>query len=248
MGLDHLAAIRSDSARIVAALAARPDGAIGWCGDWTVQDCARHVGAVHQMATRVVAGRPTADFGVRAEIHVPPVDDPGLGAWLEASTSALVAQLEATDPDEACWSWFEAHRTVAFWRRRMAHETVVHRWDAEHGAGVDARPTDPVLAADGVDEHLEVFTAVSRALHGAPGDGETAHLHCTDTEGEWLIEFPEAGKQVLRREHAKGAVAIRGTAEALLLFAWGRPLEGSAVEILGDGDIVDRWRQLVPPM
>lgn len=248
MGLDYLGAIRSDSQRIVAALAAEPDGAIGWCGEWTVKDCAQHVGVGHQMTTRIVAGRPTADFGVRKELDVPPADDPALGEWLTASTNGLLAQLESTDATESCWSWWDGDRTVAFWRRRMAHETAVHRWDAERGAGVEAAPTDPALAADGVDEQLEVFAAVSRVLHGAPGSGESAHLHCTDTDGEWLIDFPTDRSQVLRREHGKGDVAFRGTAEALLLFVWGRPVPESAVEVLGDRSTADRWRELVPPM
>ncbi len=35
-------------------------------------------------------------------------------------------------PDSApTWSWWPADQSVGFWVRRMAHETAVHRWDAE---------------------------------------------------------------------------------------------------------------------
>ena len=86
-----------------------------------------------------------------------------------------------------------------------------------------------------------------RAAAPAPGDGETAHVHCTDTDGEWLVTFPAAGASELRREHAKGDVAFRGPAEGLLLYLWGRVDAADAgVEVIGDDGVVARWRELVP--
>jgi predicted lipid carrier protein YhbT len=138
-------------------------------------------------------------------------------------------------------------QTVGFWRRRVALETLVHRWDAELGAGVEIVPTDPVLAADTIDEYLDVFLGLQRVLNTAPGAGETAHVHCTDTDGEWFIEFPAPGERVVRREHAKGDVAFRGPAEGLMLYLWGRLPAGEAgVEIVGDTALADRWNELAP--
>jgi hypothetical protein len=48
------------------------------------------------------------------------------------------------------------------------------------------------------------------------------------------------------REHAKGDVAVRGTASDLLLFLWGR-LPGERLEVLGDASLVGRYFELVPP-
>lgn len=247
MSLDYIASLESDSPRIVAALEANRDAPIPWCGDWTVQDCAHHVGGLHHIVAGVIEGRPTANFGLFKGLHPPKATDPGLGAWITEGTAKLVDQLRSTPGDEPCWSFWEPVRTVAFWPRRSAHETSVHRWDIEKAAGVDVAPADPELAADGVDEYLDVFVGMMRGLHSAPGAGETLHVHCTDTSGEWTLELPAAGERVLRREHAKGDVAFRGPAEGLLLYLWGhQSSEAAGVETIGDEALAARWRELIP--
>jgi uncharacterized protein (TIGR03083 family) len=246
---DYAAVIGSESARLVAALDGRRTAVIPWSERWTVEEVAQHVGSIHHVVAKVIAGRPVADFGAFATLSPPSASDPALGRWVTEGTSALVAQVRSTDPDEACWSWWPDGGTAAFWARRMANETLVHRWDAELGAGVESEPMDPATAADAVDEFLDVFVAVTRRRHSAPGGGETAHLHCTDTEGEWLLVFPSEGERELRREHAKGDVAFRGPAEGLLQLVWGRKsADDAGVEVIGDPAVAERWTQLVPPV
>ncbi|HEY5888699.1 MAG TPA: maleylpyruvate isomerase family mycothiol-dependent enzyme [Acidimicrobiales bacterium] len=245
MDLDYSAVIRDEGERALAALAADADGTVSWCGDWRVRDVVAHIGSGHHMTAQIVAGRPTTDMSVRATL-TPPEDDGLLAEWVGAGTTGLLDQLAASGPDDDCWSWYPEDQTVGFWARRMAHETLVHRWDAERGAGVAPEPMDPVVAADGIDEMLEVFVGLTRVLFGAPGGGESAHLHCTDTDGEWLITFPAPSERVVTREHVKGDVAFRGPAETLLLFLWGR--DGGEVDTVGDSAVADRWRELVPPM
>jgi uncharacterized protein (TIGR03083 family) len=247
MNIDFVAAVQSDSDRIVTALEANRDGAIPWCGDWTVKDCAQHISSLQHVIAQVIEGRPTANFGLFESLASPKADDPALGQWVAEGTAALVDQLRRTPPDETCWSWWPEGQTAAFWARRAAHETLVHRWDIEQGAGVAVVPADPALAADGIDEYLDVMVGMMRVLHTAPGDGETVHVHCTDTTGEWFLEFPAAGERTLRREHAKGDVAFRGPAEGLLLYLWGRlPADKAGVETIGDASLTARWSELVP--
>jgi uncharacterized protein (TIGR03083 family) len=247
MSFDYPSIVQADSDRIVAALATNRSAVIPWSDAWTVQDCARHVGGLHHVIAQIVAGRPTASFGVFKSLAQPDADDPGLGAWIAEGTAAMVEQLRAVPADEAAWSWWSEDQTVGFWARRVALETVVHRWDVELGAGVDMVPTDPAIAADTIDEYLDVFVGLQRALNAAPGSGETAHVHCTDTDGEWFIEFPAPGERVVRREHAKGDVAFRGPAEGLMLYLWGRHPAGEAgVEIVGDASLADRWTEFAP--
>jgi uncharacterized protein (TIGR03083 family) len=249
VGIDHLELIESESARAWAALAAGPTAKIPWSDAWTVQDCAQHLASTHRFGLGVVAGRPDADWAVRAAIEPPAPDSAELGAWAAESSDLLLRELRAADPSAACWSWWPEANDVAFWHRRMAHETVVHRWDLELGAGVAIEPIDPAVAADGIDEMLDVFVGMSRFLHAAPGAGESFHLHCTDTDGEWLLVCTAEGERELRREHAKGDVAYRGRAEDLLLFAWGRVgAEEAGVEVLGDPAVSSRWTELVPSM
>jgi uncharacterized protein (TIGR03083 family) len=247
MSFDYPSIVQADSDRVVAALAANRDAVIPWSDGWTVKECARHVGGLHHVIAQIVADRPTASFGVFKSLAQPDADDPALGPWIAEGTAAMVEQLRTVRADETAWSWWPEDQTVGFWSRRVALETVVHRWDVELGAGVDMVPTDPAIAADTIDEYLDVFVGLQRVLNTAPGAGETAHVHCTDTDGEWFVEFPAPGERVVRREHAKGDVAFRGPAEGLMLYLWGRvPAEEAGVDVVGDTSLADRWTELAP--
>ncbi len=98
----------------------------------------------------------------------------------------------------------------------MAHETAVRRADAQAAHG----PVDPVrpaeLAADGIGEVLDVFLVPESTQLGIGGNGRSVHLHCTDTEGEWLLELlPD--RVGVARGHAKGDCVARGTASDLVV-------------------------------
>jgi uncharacterized protein (TIGR03083 family) len=173
---------------------------------------------------------------VKAE---PPDDAPAgeaLVAWFRDGAHALVDVLASTDPATPVWT-FGSDRTVAFWRRRRALESAVHRYDAQLAAG-SPEPIEAQLAADGVDEFLGVF--VPRWGKEVAAGGETLHFHCTDVEGEWLVSRDDQGVRVTR-EHAKGDVAARGPASDLMLFVWGR-VPASQLEVFGDATLLDRFR------
>ena len=46
------------------------------------------------------------------------------------------------------------------------------------------------------------------------------HVHSTDADGEWLVDFDNG--LAVTREHAKGDVAVRGPASDLMLVLYGR--------------------------
>jgi uncharacterized protein (TIGR03083 family) len=243
---EYLRAIETTSATMADALDANRAAPIPWCGDWKVEDCVHHVGGLQHVIVGVIDGRPTANFGLFKTLHPPKADDPALGAWFRDGTAALLERLRATSFDEPCWTFSPETPTVEFWARRCAHESLVHGWDVARAAGIDPPRVGLELTADAVDEYLDLFTGMMRGAD-APGAGETAHVHCTDTAGEWLISFPEPGARVITREHAKGDVAFRGPAEGLLLYFWGRiPADRAGVEIIGDTAVADRWFELVP--
>ena len=79
----------------------------------------------------------------------------------------------------------------------MANETLVHRWDAEAGAGIDGPAMDPVIAADAVDEYLDFAVSATRAILGAPA-GPAVRIVCTDADREWYLDFAEAGGTIHR--------------------------------------------------
>lgn len=167
-------------------------------------------------------------------------DDPV--AWHEATLAELVGALEAADPSAPAWTWRGEDRTAVFWFRRAAQEFAVHRWDAESAVGEPA-PVDPALAADGIDELLDEFAPVFDVAGMFGGAGETIHLHATDHEGEWLVAMHPDRVEV-RREHARGDVAVRGTASDLLLFLWGR-VPPERLEVFGDASLLERWQERV---
>jgi uncharacterized protein (TIGR03083 family) len=129
------------------------------------------------------------------------------------------------------------------WPRRQAHETAVHRWDAEQAIG---RPTaiDPELASDGIDEYFEVMLPRKVVRDGIELPAGSLHVHCTDVPGEWLLQV-DGGVLHMTREHRKGDAALRGPASAILLRLWGRrPHDADELSLVGDDAVLDAWLSL----
>jgi uncharacterized protein (TIGR03083 family) len=186
-----------------------------------------HMGEVHHFWASVAHERMQDLRGYEEPSR--PADD-ALPAFARAQLEFLVRTLRETDPGTPVYSW-TPQKDVAFIVRRMAHETIIHRWDAEDAAGVDAT-IDAELASDGVDEFLSFFL---RPIDVEPG---SVHLHATDTPGEWLVRFGDGAPRVTR-EHAKGDAALRGGAADLVLGLWQR-VPQSKLEVIGDATAVDR--------
>src|SRR5439155_14920375 len=114
-------------------------------------------------------------------------DDEHLVGWFRQGHSRLVRTLETADPATECWTFLPAPSAVAFWARRQAHETGIHRVDAESPGGPEAvTPFAPRFAEDGIEEVL--FGFLSRGGDGVRTDPpRSMHLHATDVDGEWLV-------------------------------------------------------------
>ncbi len=132
---------------------------------------------------------------------------------------------------------------AAFWPRRQAHETAVHRWDAERAIGLDP-VIDTELASDGIDEYFEAIVPRLIVREAISVPASSFHVHCTDVDGEWLV-WSEAGEYRMIRAHQKGDAALRGPAAAILLRLWGRGPDGD-VELspVGDEDALAAWTSL----
>jgi len=137
-------------------------------------------------------------------------------------------------------------RPASFWARRMAHETAVHRADAEITAGRQPE-VEPDIAADAIDEWLGFMPGVlaEDQLAGTLPEGAVLHVHATDQgldgTGEWLVRREGSGVTV-QPGHGKGDVALRGPASRLLLVLVRRvPPDDPQVEVLGDPALLTGW-------
>lgn len=229
----YLDVLRAESDAFAASCERAGHGAVvPGCPGWTVDDLLWHLTEVHDFWAWVVSGRHASP-----DAYVQP-DRPRGDALDEAfgeTTARLHSVLAANDPDTPVWTW-STDRSVGFVVRRVAHETAVHRIDADAAGGVP-RAMDAALASDGVDEFLEHF--LDSRPDAVAAVGGSVHLHCTDVAGEWTVRPTDSGWQ-LTREHAKGDAAMRGPALDLLMALWRRvPL--TRVDVVGDAEVAARF-------
>jgi uncharacterized protein (TIGR03083 family) len=241
--MDHIDDLRRDGAALVdAAEAAGLDAPIAHCPGWDVARLLRHTGKVLERTTIVVA----------EGLDAPP-DPERFGTFPEGPAAfdrfrevlaGAVDALGSADPAGSSWNFTGEDTTNGFWRRRMANEVAVHRWDAEQAAGT-ARPVDTDRAVDGIDELATVMLPFSAAFKNPELDG-SVHLHCTDADGEWLLVF-RGGRPTTTREHAKGDLAVRGPASSVFLWCWNRlPVGAEGLESFGDDALLEGWASVVP--
>lgn len=196
-----------------------------YCPGWAVRDVVAHLGQLHRMRAEQVGGRHQERI---KEVPAAPDDEGMLLSWYDEGLADLVEVLTATDPAEPVWTWKRDDRTAGFWRRRMAHETTVHRVDVQ-SAFEDVTHVDDDLAVDGIDEVLDsILVVFSRREVG--GDGRTTAVR---TGGHiWRIT-PHQDRVDLDRSPGPAEATVSGEPSELYLWLWGRRPEGS-VHIEGD--------------
>lgn len=255
----YLAAFHSDSAALAFAARQGLQAPLPCCPGWTEATLLGHLGTVYvSIAKNIRVGKgedvvneledldlaPEFEEWLRRDL-TPKAMPPTVVDWFERSAADLEAIFQGADPNERTWTWFEPDQTVGFWMRRMAHETAVHRWDAQSAHGA-TEPIEGELARDGIDEALDVYQPRwCRPESKFAGNGESYHFHRTDGEGEWLVMFEGDGMRV-SREHKKADVAVRGSASDLLLFLWHR-IPAERLDVVGDAALLERYFELVPP-
>ena len=223
------------TARLAAVAGTAPDTPVPTCPGWTVARVAVHTGRIHRWVADALAA-PTG-----GEVPPAPRPAPGtdLGLWLAEGGDLLTAAFAAAGPEGSVRApgW---ERSATWWQRRTCHETVVHAWDVEAAVGAPTAIDGP-LAVDGIDEVIAVLLPAAVDLD-AFGDAGTLHLHATDEGldgGEWLVAVGPGGVRSERR-HAKGDVAVRGSATDLLLWVWGR-VPTTALDVVGDVSVAERY-------
>ena len=240
---EHIAALR-EAGRLLTATARRagPDAPVPTCPKWRVRDLLTHTGGVHRWATAFVAEGRTEpmDAETRARYRTAPPRDDDLPDWFADGHAALVAALEAAPPDLVCWTFFPAATPLAFWARRQAHETIIHRADAELAAGDPVIAPDPALAADGIDELVGGMLLHRGRLRADPP--RTLAVRTADTGESWLVRVGADRVETRRGAASEPAdCTVTGPAAALYLLLWNRG-GPAAVRVSGDRSTLDLWR------
>ncbi len=229
--MDPLDVIRRES-EVFYAVAARvdPDRPVPSCPKWTVADLTWHLHNVHRFWATIVQRQlqdPAEAEGDRAER---PADHASVVALGRSEVDHLLVALAGADDATPVWTWAQQQHDVGFIRRHQVQEACIHRWDLQLAAGEEPSPIAVDAAVDSIDEFLHISLPWSvdadRLLPGS------VHLHCTDGDGEWFIH-PDGRVEAI---HAKGDVAVRGTASDLLLALYGR-VDAPALELLGDATL-----------
>jgi uncharacterized protein (TIGR03083 family) len=237
---DHIAVLDHDGRRLAdAAERAGVDTEIPACPGWWVRDLLGHLGGVHRWAASyVTTGRaePLSRNGM-AEFAAPGADDALVG-WFREGHRALVDTLAGADETTTCWTFLPAPSPLAFWARRQAHETAIHRADAESVTG-DVPDWDPAFAADGIDELLNGFfnRPGGRLVADPP---RSLAVAATDADAAWTMRIGPDGRDVVAgADHAD--VTVSGRAVHLYLLLWNRGGDGS-LDVHGDRAVLDLWR------
>jgi len=230
-----LECIRADSARLAEVARTGTDALVPSCPDWTVADLVEHLAVVYLHKVEAIR--------TNARPHPWPPDVSGrdpLELYGEA-TAALLAELEDHSPFDPAWTFRPDDQTCGFWFRRMAHETAVHRVDAELAHDV-VTPVDDQLATDGVDEVLRIMLCDPWWNDHDADEPVDAVVRITTGGRSWTVTVPAGMPTVAEGTEGEVAVEIFGEPDDVYLWLWGRR-SVEAVQAAGDDDVVRRFRR-----
>lgn len=227
--LDHerLLQVLAIEAGVLAGVASdAPSGAyVPHCPGLTLGETVRHVGALYRASlVWITTGHRPVDW------QREPGPDQSLLDFFRIGLRDVLTELTAHDPDEPCATWSRTERTYAFWSRRLAHETTVHRVDVQGAAAVPIAVVDADVAVDGADEVLrQWFVWKLRALGIRNTQDATVTVRCAGVDGGWMVKALRGAETdawwmpnlAHARDKVDGTVTGRDP-QALYLWLWGR--------------------------
>ncbi|TGB03356.1 maleylpyruvate isomerase family mycothiol-dependent enzyme [Streptomyces sp. MZ04] len=231
----HLQALDAEGKLLArAAETAGPDAGVVTCPGWTVRDLLRHTGVVHRWAAAFVAEehdspRPMGD--------PPALDGAALVDWYRQAHADLVTTLRAAPTDVQCWAFLPAPSPLAFWARRQANETTIHRVDAESARGGAPSPIGTEFAVDGIDELLRGFHARSRSRVRVEKP-RRLRVRATDADAVWTVRLSEEPPVTEPGGTEDADCELSGAASELYLALWNR---GPFPHVDGDPALAALW-------
>jgi uncharacterized protein (TIGR03083 family) len=208
--------------------------AVPSCPGWDVSRLLGHTTRVHRWAGWIVRG------GDRDEFEFRPPEDSQLFEVYDAGLQEVLDRLQAAPDGLVVWTSAPAPSAKLFWARRMAHETAIHRVDADLATGYGVAAFEPEFAADGVDELL-TGSASRFDRSGLTGD-RMISLTPLDSNASWTLSIgPDLlSCRPVAADHAD--LAVFGLASDLYRWVWNRAGDDD-VSLRGDLALADRWRQ-----
>ena len=219
------------------------------CPAWTAAELALHI--AHTYLHKVQAIRE----GALPEHWPPPGLDPSPLVALDEAYAALIETFDAHRHGDAAATWHGPDQTVGFWIRRMCHESVVHRVDAELVAGLELAPIPDDIAQDGVYEFLTLFLAFMSEIWpdhyaDALADADPRPVAIAAGGRAWTVTAKPAGVSVgeflVPDESAyerNEAARISGEPGDMLLWLWGR-MDERVVRSTGDPRLVAQFTEI----
>ncbi|SFQ41466.1 TIGR03083 family protein [Amycolatopsis arida] len=181
--------------------------------------------------------------GEHVEAGRPPEEWSALLDWWDERRRELLAAM--ADPERPAWLRFSGYQPARLppppkrrrsaslypqkagsWARRQAHETAIHRLDAELAAGGETVAFDPEFAADGIEEFLVLL------LPDLAGDQQTTGsvlVHAEDTGRMWSLRLEQdrAPATADPEQPFEPDLTIAGPAGDVYRALWGRPHRAS---------------------
>lgn len=207
--IDFLSVLRSELDSYAALLAGLTGDdlrrQVPTCAPWTLYELTDHLGNGNLWVTTAVQ----EGHGRGEQERTAPHEPASLRTWFLATADQISTAL-SVDAATPAWTFSTLlPPTVGFWHRRRAHETRMHRWDAENALGTPA-PIEAPFAADAVTEVFELFAPrmVERGLAETPS--AALRLTATDLGRSWEYGPGEPVSE------------LAATASDLALTLWGR--------------------------
>ena len=246
---DHLAVIiESSDALLADAAGAALTDPVPTCPGWTVADLLRHHGGVCRWAAVIVGQGRTANLtdGELAAAMSAPAEREPLLEWYRNSIAGLLAALKEDGPDSALVFLQDAPAPRAFWARRSAHETTMHRVDMlsatlGHVPLAGSTGIRAELALDGLDELLMGF--VPRPSSALRADEPIVMtVEPTDADRSWTVRIDTGPPVGTTGAADQPDATLTGTACGLYLGLWNR---GDEIAEHGDAPVLGLWREKV---
>ncbi len=208
------------------------------CPGWAVVDVLNHLasglGLAYPVAMATAPGTPTEL--VFSAVAWPTTAASGRAAieQFSANLDGCIRAFEVADPNASCWT-YAGSGVAAFWFRRAAIETALHRIDVE-----EALATTTSMSAertrDAIVETLEF--ALPFAITSTAAPSGSLRVESDELDLRFDLEVGPASPEA----------NISGPGDVLLRALWGRQPADSdraGFVIEGDAAVADEWLTLI---